>query len=168
MDSMGSMFGNKTKIAVIGGGIIGTTSAMAIIDSIPNIEITLISEKFSPNTTSDGSGGLIFPYIRGNTDPKRFNKWVSDTIKYLNQQFMSPNAGKLGIGLLSMYILYKEGEEPEQAEDLIRFRDMSPQELKLFGDKWKKGSFVTTYYVESSKLIPYFLEKFKSKVRHSL
>ena len=153
----------RVKIAVIGGGIIGTSSALALIESIPNIDITLISEKFTPNTTSDGSGGLIYPYLSGKTDPKRFDGWMRDTVRFLNQHFMSPNAGKLGIGLISMYSL--NTTNTNSCKELVSYRDMTQKELQLFGNKYKSGSFVTTYYAESAKMLPFFLQLFKSKVR---
>jgi len=50
------------KIAVIGAGIIGLTSAYRILESIPNVQIVVIAEKFSPDTTSDVSAGYWEPY----------------------------------------------------------------------------------------------------------
>jgi D-amino-acid oxidase len=57
------------KVAVVGAGIIGLGSALAIQNQIPGIEITLISDKFSPETTGDGAAGLWTPYLLGDTDP---------------------------------------------------------------------------------------------------
>ena len=165
------MSAKRVKIAVIGGGIIGTTSALALIDSIPNIDITLISEKFSPNTTGDGSGGLIFPYLPGKTSPQRVSKWVKDTVRFLNGYFMSPNAGNLGIGLLPVYSLLGDNQEyynPEYIKQMVSYRHMTEQELKLFGNKWKRGEFMTTYFAEPAKMLPFFLTLFKSKVRKLL
>lgn len=55
------------NIAVIGGGIIGTTTALAIKEAFPKFKVTLFSDVFSPHTTGDGSAGLWSPYILGNT-----------------------------------------------------------------------------------------------------
>lgn len=46
------------KIAIIGVGIIGLTSACRILELIPDASITIYAETFSPNTTSDVSAGL--------------------------------------------------------------------------------------------------------------
>ncbi|CAG2103458.1 unnamed protein product, partial [Medioppia subpectinata] len=64
--------------------------------------------EFTPNTTGDGSVGLIYPYLPGKTDPKRVRRWVRDTMSYLRDHWVSPNAGKLGIGLMSLYLLFDE------------------------------------------------------------
>lgn len=42
------------KIGIVGGGIMGLSSAIRLQCEFPDVEITLISEKFSPETTADG------------------------------------------------------------------------------------------------------------------
>lgn len=157
----------KLKVGVIGAGIIGTSSALALIDSIPDIEITLISEKWSPNTTGDGSGGLIYPYLPGKTPNEKVKKWFNETVGFLHNYCWSSEAGKLGIGLLSMYVLFGENdsnERPDFANELITYRDLSPKEMQLFSNKWKSGAFVTTYFAECVKMLPFLYQKYRSKV----
>lgn len=56
------------KVAVIGAGVIGLSSAVAVAEHYGNnVDITLIAEEVTPNTTGDGSAGLWSPYILGNT-----------------------------------------------------------------------------------------------------
>lgn len=59
------------RIAVIGAGVIGVTSAVAIKEAFPRAEVTIFSDKFTPNTTGDGSAGLWLPYLLSNTDPEK-------------------------------------------------------------------------------------------------
>ncbi|XP_054165231.1 D-amino-acid oxidase-like [Oppia nitens] len=166
------MFEKKLKIAVIGAGIIGCTSASVLIESVPNVDITIISEKFTPNTTSDGSGGLIYPYLSGSTDRQRIRKWINNSLVYLNKYYQLPDSGKFGIGLLSMYYLLEDEEvfDYQDFDDImISQRPMTSSELKQFSsssesqNKWTKGVYVTTYYAECRKLLPYLLQQFKSK-----
>jgi glycine/D-amino acid oxidase-like deaminating enzyme len=161
------MYKNKVKIGVIGAGIIGTSSALRLIESIPDIDITIIAEQWSPNTTGDGSAGLIYPYLMGKTSPQKISKWFRETIGFLDNHFWSSDGGKLGIGLLSMYVLFGENdsnERPEFADQLITYRDLTAKEIKLFPNKWKSGAFVTTYFAECTKLLPFMLQMYKSKV----
>lgn len=52
------------KVLVIGAGVCGLTSAVQIAEFYPNdVQVTLVSEKFSPDTTGDGSAGLWSPYL---------------------------------------------------------------------------------------------------------
>ena len=55
------------SVAVIGAGIIGLSSAVCILERNPSIKLTLIADKFCPDTTSDGAAGLIMPFNMGNT-----------------------------------------------------------------------------------------------------
>lgn len=52
------------KILVVGAGVCGLTSAVQIAEFYKGtLEVTLVSEKFSPDTTGDGSAGLWSPYL---------------------------------------------------------------------------------------------------------
>lgn len=44
------------KVAVIGAGIVGLSVAKVLQERFPNLPITLLADKFSPGTTSDGAG----------------------------------------------------------------------------------------------------------------
>lgn len=51
------------RVAVVGAGAIGLSTALHIQDRIRNCDVTIIADKFSPSTTSDGSAGLWTPFI---------------------------------------------------------------------------------------------------------
>lgn len=58
----------KNRIAIIGAGVIGTTTAARLIEQFGNtVSITLFSDQFSPNTTGDVAAGLWGPYCLGDT-----------------------------------------------------------------------------------------------------
>ena len=61
----------KNKVCVIGAGIIGLPTAVHIIEGIPDVEVTIISDKFSPETTGDGAAGWWEPYLPGDNPPER-------------------------------------------------------------------------------------------------
>lgn len=67
---------NRTRICVIGAGVIGLATAVQILDKYgSHVHVTVMSEKFSPNTTSDGSAGFWEPYLVGDT-PKESIKYI--------------------------------------------------------------------------------------------
>ena len=58
------------NICVIGGGIIGLSTAVNVARlSVPGyrVHVTLIAERFSPDTTGDGSAGFWQPYLSSDT-----------------------------------------------------------------------------------------------------
>ena len=62
---------SKPKICVVGAGVIGLSSAIQILEKYPNVDLTVVAEKFSPNTTSDGSAGYWEPYLVGDTSAEK-------------------------------------------------------------------------------------------------
>ena len=53
--------GKKGRVCVVGAGVIGLGSAVEILESIPNVDVTVVAEKFSPKTTSNLSAGFYNP-----------------------------------------------------------------------------------------------------------
>lgn len=59
------------NIAIIGGGVIGLTTAIAIQDKFKFLsKITIYTETRSPYTTGDVSAGLWGPYLLQETNIK--------------------------------------------------------------------------------------------------
>ena len=50
----------SVKVVVVGAGVIGFSTAVCIAEALPSCSVTLLSEKFSPDTTSDGAAGIMF------------------------------------------------------------------------------------------------------------
>ena len=63
----------KHRVCVLGAGVIGLSTAVRIQEKSnasggsPGVEVTLVADRFTPYTTSDGSGGFWEPYNLGNT-----------------------------------------------------------------------------------------------------
>ena len=52
-----------TKVAFVGAGIIATSTAYQLLEARPDLDVTIISKAFTPNTTSDGAAGYWGPYF---------------------------------------------------------------------------------------------------------
>lgn len=62
------------KVAIVGAGVVGLSCAVKIAESVnssANIEVCVFSDKFSPNTTGDGSAGLWGPYLTCDTTSEK-------------------------------------------------------------------------------------------------
>lgn len=56
------------QIAIIGAGVIGATTAARLQEQFgSDVSITIFSDEFSPNTTSDIAAGLWGPHCLGDT-----------------------------------------------------------------------------------------------------
>ena len=51
------------RVAVLGAGVVGLTSAVSLQRALPQVEVTLVADKFGAQTTSNGAGGFFRPYM---------------------------------------------------------------------------------------------------------
>lgn len=72
------------SIAVIGGGITGTATALQLIQKYPKHQITLISQAFSPQTTGDGAAGHWEPFCMGVTPEADLKYAIFSNLRCLN------------------------------------------------------------------------------------
>lgn len=49
------------RVAVVGAGVVGLSTAVCIAEALPFCSVTVLAEKFSPDTTSDGAAGVLLP-----------------------------------------------------------------------------------------------------------
>ena len=47
------------EFAIVGAGIIGLTTASELLKQFPSSQVTLYSEKFGEETTSNGAAGIF-------------------------------------------------------------------------------------------------------------
>lgn len=65
------------RVCILGGGINGFSSALRVLEYLRTVypdgtfEVNVLSDRFTPNTTGDGSAGLWGPYLLGSTEPAR-------------------------------------------------------------------------------------------------
>lgn len=56
------------KVAIIGAGANGLSCAVQIVEHFgTSIDVTIVANAVTPNTTSDIAGGLWGPYLAGTT-----------------------------------------------------------------------------------------------------
>ena len=157
----------KPRIVVIGAGIIGLPTAVLLTDILCKPEVTLITEDFSPYTTSDISAAIIWPADDsniGSADARRL-EWTRVTFKYLYDCFTSPLAGKLNISLNATYEVFEgDREDPWWKDHVLGFRHVSKDEMKLlhYPDDTKCWSY-STLIMPCDKYLSWQLEQFKTK-----
>ena len=64
------MMTSVINVSVVGAGVVGLSTAVKLTEMIipqRTLRVTLISDKFSPDTTGDGSAGFWEPHLCGDT-----------------------------------------------------------------------------------------------------
>ncbi|GLV40150.1 D-amino acid oxidase 2 [Carabus blaptoides fortunei] len=157
------------NIAVIGGGVIGVTSAIQIQKDVPTAKVTIFAEKLSPNTTGDISAGLWMPFLLQQTPASDIMKWSKVTHDCLEKLWREGLAEKVGICLQTVLRLYAAENTaiPDWANVPYGFCMMSSKTVntlsKQHGKKYRAASHFVTYTVEPTKMLPYLIQEFLSK-----
>ncbi|XP_039627762.1 D-amino-acid oxidase-like isoform X2 [Polypterus senegalus] len=150
------------RIAVIGAGVIGLSSALCIHDryhsKVTPLSIDVYADRFTPLTTSDGAAGLWQPYLYDNGNTQE-TKWNKETFDYLLSLINSPDSIKMGIYTQSGYNLFTEPmPEPSWKDIVLGFRHLTPQEMKMFPD-YSCGWFNTALMIEGKSYLPWLMDR---------
>ncbi|CAF1047886.1 unnamed protein product [Rotaria sp. Silwood1] len=158
------------RITIIGAGIIGLTTACTILKEYAtneNLQLTIISEKFTPDTTGDTSAGYWEPYGFANID-ERILRWAGYTYDIFVSEFFSTKAARAGIMKVTSYRLQgfngenkdnnKIFEKPKFAELVRHFRLLDQHELNMFDHLNPTSGYVmSSITVEVIKYLPQLL-----------
>ncbi|CAF1262081.1 unnamed protein product [Rotaria sp. Silwood1] len=170
-----SSLADTYRITIIGAGIIGLTTACTLLKEYAaneNLQLTIISEKFTPETTGDTSGGFWEPYGFKNID-ERILRWAAYTYDIFVSEFFSTKAARAGVMKLALYRLrgfngqnkddIKAIEKPKYVGLVRHFRLLDQHELGMFDHlKPTSGYAVSSVAVEVIKYLPQ-LQRFLSE-----
>lgn len=145
--------------------MIGLSTAYRLLDELPNVDVTVISEEFSPNTTGDGSAGFWRPYFVADTPKELIWKWGKETFDHLYKISNTPEGGTLGIFPATGYDIYKAptAEEGFWKDIVFGYRRLTVPELKQFAGDYKCGYVYTTLMCECKTYLPWLQKRFISK-----
>ncbi|GIY58646.1 d-aspartate oxidase [Caerostris darwini] len=152
------------KVAVIGGGVIGITSAYVIAENLEDVQVTVFSESWSPDTTGDGSAGYWCPYLLGDVPEEVLRFWCQKSFEVFQAICKTKEAVEWGVGLLSVFSLATEPLETPAYHDLfLEHRPLCAKELSMFPSRCRYGAFITTFFVECTKFLPVLMKRIQSK-----
>lgn len=159
----------KSRITIIGAGIIGLTTACSLLkeySSHDDFQLLIVSEHFSPDTTGDVSAGYWEPYGFESFDD-RFLKWAKFTYDIFLSEFFSNKASRAGIMKLPAYTLIgyqgdrqgKTFKRPDYSDIVRHFRFLDEKEMKMFEHLNPTDGFVfSTIAVE----VKFYLNELKT------
>ncbi|CAH2049579.1 unnamed protein product, partial [Iphiclides podalirius] len=153
------------KICVIGAGVNGLTCALKIKEKYKDFDVTIFSDEFTPNTTGDGSGGLWYPYLCGDTSQENLTKWGIETYSFLYDLWYT---GGKHISLMPMYELYRQKKQlsrPLWADLVFGYRELDMRQLDYLSTmhsvEYSAGRTFTTFVIQAPKLLEYLYKRFK-------
>ncbi|KAK2558302.1 D-aspartate oxidase [Acropora cervicornis] len=126
------------SVGVVGAGIIGLSSAVCILERDPTVKLTVIADKFTPNTTT--------------------------TMEELERLSQRDDAGSyLTIYKTTTFDVTDEScEDPFWADLVDGYRHLSQKELAQISKTTKFGYSFTTWFFNGRNYLPWLIERLKS------
>ncbi|CRK92949.1 CLUMA_CG006587, isoform A [Clunio marinus] len=153
------------KIAVVGSGVVGLTTAIELQKEYRNANITIIADNFYKDTTSYVAAGIFRPgtSFSGPTE-EITKKWVRDSYQHWDDIRKSSYSNLAGVCEVSGYILSSYSQSITRnflIEDVLpAYRNATEEELKICPGNWKYGSFFTTLVTECGLYLPWATKNF--------
>ena len=151
------------RICILGGGIAGLTTSCYLLKtySSSSVILTVISDQYSPNLTSDKAAGY---WHSPETDPRR--TWALHSYDIFLAESFSVKSSYAGVMTSAAYILhgsegkYKDGYQPNDnpsfSTHVKHFHQLAKDELQMFADlNPLSGYSFTTAIVEVTKYLQY-------------
>uniref|UniRef100_F7DD42 D-aspartate oxidase n=1 Tax=Equus caballus TaxID=9796 RepID=F7DD42_HORSE len=109
---------DTVRIAVVGAGLMGLSTAVCIPTLVPRCSVTVIADKFTPDTTSDVAAGILIPHAYPDTPVHKQKQWFRETFDHLFSIANSAEAGDAGVYLVSGVKRSGGLMVPQRIEDL--------------------------------------------------
>ncbi|KAJ8973754.1 hypothetical protein NQ317_018342 [Molorchus minor] len=156
---------DNLKIAVIGAGVVGLTTAVELQKHFRNAYINVVANRFEKDTTSFVAAGLFRPgtsFSGPTQDITR--KWINNAYNYWTDIEKTAEAAKAGVTYVSGYLYsseYPSIVRNHYIEKLVPiYRPATEEELTLCPGNWKYGSFFTTILTQCSLYLPWVAQNF--------
>lgn len=158
------------SVAVVGAGVSGLSVASLLSEATRN-KVTVFSDCFSPNTTSDKATVILMPYsLAPNSDDEdalqyreREQRWFKTTFDRFLALSNSTNAGDAGISLIGGYLLSTvEEDDPWYKDTVIGFRRVPSSEAIKIGFTPKPSmSYFQTFSTDGRSYLPWLARQVK-------
>ncbi|XP_051155898.1 D-aspartate oxidase [Leptopilina boulardi] len=154
------------NVAVVGGGIVGLSTALNFQNEFRDSKITIFATSFQ-DTTSHVAAGIfrVGASFSGPSDAITW-KWIKNSYDYYDDIRKSDEAALAGITNISGYIFANSSPNAvknQWMENLVPiYRKVTSEELQLVGGNWKYGSFFTTILNETNNHLPWAKQKLNS------
>jgi len=163
---MGVM-GGKKRICVIGSGVVGLTTAVKLLeDCHSDVEVEVVSESSSPDTTSDVAAGIFYWGINA-PDQATTERWAHSSWEHFQALLALGKPWETGVTILPVLHLsaYQAVTRPLMSSLCSVYRDASKRELNLAlpEEKFKHGKYFHTIQIDTETYLAYLRQIFVEK-----
>ena len=169
------------RVVVVGAGVIGLSAALHLLERFPGTpDITIVSEEFSPNITSDRAAAIIVPprdanegsaaasagqvSVRNAAVTQRTRHWALATLHRFHSLYRSEENAQVEICLEQGYLLLESpSPDPWYKDEVFGFRHVALDSVEASllhtppgcVDVWA----FATYVVETTSYLRWLMEK---------
>lgn len=158
---------NSPKITILGAGVVGLSTALCVQELYPQLEISIVADKFNNDTLSSGAGGLFRPEQNIAPDPDTALLWCSTSYNHFKEMVNSTDSFDAGFQRVSGFQLNSHSQEslynPLLDQLIPDYRKMRQSELEVFPPEFKYGVFFTTIITDCVRYLPWMTKKFEAK-----
>lgn len=148
------------RVVVVGAGVNGVGSAVALQRLHPECQITILAKDFTPDTTGDGAAGLWEPYLTGETPADKVIEWSRGTWQQFGEWYRNGESKTRGVNLLHGTSLDSLPIAPPFWRHIpLWYSSLTPDQLAEYGPRYKSGSRYLTFTAEPSKFLPTLLQE---------
>uniref|UniRef100_A0A914C4J6 FAD dependent oxidoreductase domain-containing protein n=1 Tax=Acrobeloides nanus TaxID=290746 RepID=A0A914C4J6_9BILA len=150
---------DNLKIAIIGQGIIGVSSALAILEKYPNAQVTIFGDRSFEETCSYGPSGHF------EVDRDVYKDWAKASFLKFAEIYRDHNPDVTGVKLISNFHISDTLEKLQNLERCTKefvynLHWLEEREIKaIFSQPKKYCLFFTAYASEGKKYVPWLKEK---------
>uniref|UniRef100_A0A224YR75 D-aspartate oxidase n=1 Tax=Rhipicephalus zambeziensis TaxID=60191 RepID=A0A224YR75_9ACAR len=159
-----------SRVAVIGAGVVGLSTALCIQNSIPGTSVTVIADRFIQDTLSFGAAGFFRPDENIGPTLGITRGWFRATFRHYEGLLHGNEAETAGIKRLSGYALSSSNPEKlvngTMKELCVGLRYVDEQELRNFPLKYKYGIFYNSILADPRKYLKWLTDKILSNGGH--
>ncbi|XP_076642950.1 D-amino acid oxidase 1 [Halictus rubicundus] len=151
------------KVAIVGGGVVGLTTALQLQRELRNAEITVFASDFEQTVSHVAAG--IFRVGSSYSGPTEqiTREWIGNSYEYYDDLRKSREAAKAGVTSISGYMFANSSPETVKSQWLEKvvpiYKNVSEEEFRLVGGNWKYGSFLTTLLTDCTLYLPWARKK---------
>ncbi|XP_046578287.1 D-aspartate oxidase-like [Haliotis rubra] len=143
------------KVAVVGAGVVGLSTAINILENVPGVDVTVIADKFEEETTSSGAGGHFRPNLNhiDGVPKATLKRWAMDSRDHFFSLAASGASSESGTGFVSGYLLQDTPEGGVLEDIVLHFRRLSQEEMTRLNFKQRYCYVYTTVITEMKKYL---------------